>query len=173
MFCNNCGAKLDDGSKFCNVCGNKIGEVAAPPQPKQPSKLVLLINKADLGTRNIFAIIASAVYLFGSLLPLGEYYVHETHDTQMLNFLQMAGNSINSVSSLMFIYFVPCIIAIILSAYGKHIGIIVCGAITTVLSLITLFSASGSFGIGRIVLFIGAAGILAAGIYAKIKLKRS
>ena len=24
MFCFNCGAKVDDSSKFCPVCGNKL-----------------------------------------------------------------------------------------------------------------------------------------------------
>lgn len=27
MFCNECGAKVPDGSKFCNECGFKFGDV--------------------------------------------------------------------------------------------------------------------------------------------------
>ena len=166
MFCNNCGAKLDDGSKFCNVCGNKIGEVTAPPQPKQPSKFVLLINKADLKTRNVFAIIACAIYFIGTFIPIGY------SEKGTANLIEVTEPT--SISGNIFIYYAPCFLALIFAAYGKHIGIIVCGAFTTLLTLMTIIGLqSWTFGIGRIVLFIGAAGILAAGIYAKIKLKRS
>lgn len=30
MYCNNCGAKLTDGAKFCNACGTPVPQAAAP-----------------------------------------------------------------------------------------------------------------------------------------------
>jgi len=33
MFCQNCGNKLNDNTKFCGGCGNPVGQ--APPQQKQ------------------------------------------------------------------------------------------------------------------------------------------
>ena len=30
MYCNNCGAKLTDGAKFCNACGAPVPQTAAP-----------------------------------------------------------------------------------------------------------------------------------------------
>ena len=30
FFCSNCGAKLEDGSKFCTVCGTAVAPVAEP-----------------------------------------------------------------------------------------------------------------------------------------------
>ena len=36
MFCNNCGAQLPDGSKFCTACGATLAQDAAPQQPQQP-----------------------------------------------------------------------------------------------------------------------------------------
>ena len=38
MFCNNCGAQLDEGTKFCAVCGAPVVDAAAeePVQYAQP-----------------------------------------------------------------------------------------------------------------------------------------
>ena len=36
MFCNKCGAKLDDGAVFCSACGNKMSASPAPAVPKKP-----------------------------------------------------------------------------------------------------------------------------------------
>ena len=38
MFCKNCGAQIDDDSKFCTVCGNTISQTAgvANNQSQQP-----------------------------------------------------------------------------------------------------------------------------------------
>lgn len=32
-FCSNCGAKLNDGNKFCQSCGNPVTQSAAQPAP--------------------------------------------------------------------------------------------------------------------------------------------
>lgn len=33
MFCENCGARVDDGQPFCPNCGNRLGAPAAKPAP--------------------------------------------------------------------------------------------------------------------------------------------
>ncbi len=33
MFCENCGARVDDGQPFCPNCGNRLGAPAAQPAP--------------------------------------------------------------------------------------------------------------------------------------------
>ena len=33
MFCENCGARVDDGQPFCPNCGNRLGAPAAPQAP--------------------------------------------------------------------------------------------------------------------------------------------
>lgn len=36
MFCNNCGANVPEGSKFCHECGTKVGEIQASAPAQQP-----------------------------------------------------------------------------------------------------------------------------------------
>ena len=36
MFCNECGAQLPDGAKFCNVCGTKLIVLQASEQNARP-----------------------------------------------------------------------------------------------------------------------------------------
>lgn len=31
MYCNNCGAKLEDGATFCTECGARVEDVATGP----------------------------------------------------------------------------------------------------------------------------------------------
>ncbi|NMB79224.1 MAG: zinc ribbon domain-containing protein [Methanomicrobiales archaeon] len=37
-FCGNCGAKNDDGKKFCTKCGRQLGVPAAPAGPAIPAR---------------------------------------------------------------------------------------------------------------------------------------
>lgn len=40
MFCNNCGAKLEDDALFCHNCGNRVANV--PETPEEDEKTVIL-----------------------------------------------------------------------------------------------------------------------------------
>ena len=35
MYCSNCGAKLDDGAKFCHECGTPVLPINTPQLPQQ------------------------------------------------------------------------------------------------------------------------------------------
>lgn len=35
MFCSNCGAKIDDSSRFCDMCGVPVEPVVAPPSESE------------------------------------------------------------------------------------------------------------------------------------------
>ncbi|MHA1346264.1 MAG: zinc-ribbon domain-containing protein, partial [Candidatus Heimdallarchaeaceae archaeon] len=35
MFCDDCGAKLSEKTKFCKHCGATVGNVTPPQQPAQ------------------------------------------------------------------------------------------------------------------------------------------
>lgn len=52
MYCSNCGAKLNDGAKFCHACGKPISSVSAvetvPPLP-DPEPVLLRIERARSG----------------------------------------------------------------------------------------------------------------------------
>ena len=37
-FCQNCGAPLNEGAKFCPTCGAGVGAPAPQPQPQQPQQ---------------------------------------------------------------------------------------------------------------------------------------
>ena len=38
MFCNKCGAQLNDNAVFCTKCGNRVQAAGAPAQPAQPQQ---------------------------------------------------------------------------------------------------------------------------------------
>ncbi len=40
MFCNQCGARIADGSVFCNLCGTKQGVVATPAVATGPPMII-------------------------------------------------------------------------------------------------------------------------------------
>ncbi len=90
MFCQNCGNKLDDDSKFCAKCGAKVDEVPAPapqdekdeffrdvpaPAPVQQQAPVQPVNQqpvpAQSAKTNVFAIIGFVLSFFSYVAIAG------------------------------------------------------------------------------------------------------
>jgi hypothetical protein len=44
MFCNKCGAQLNDNAVFCTKCGNRVQAAGAPAQPAQPAVKAATVN---------------------------------------------------------------------------------------------------------------------------------
>ena len=58
MQCPNCGAHLDDGSRFCNMCGTTIAAQVAVASPNVPEKVVFALRPTFLFVGIKYAIAA-------------------------------------------------------------------------------------------------------------------
>ncbi len=69
-YCTNCGAKLEDGHKFCQVCGEKVVE--------QGTSAVIARQQGNINVKKIIALVAGAAVVIAiilicmNLLPFGE-----------------------------------------------------------------------------------------------------
>lgn len=69
-YCTNCGAKLEDGHKFCQVCGEKVLEQRAPVANAK--------QEGNIDVKKIIALVAGVAVVIGlilicmKLLPFGE-----------------------------------------------------------------------------------------------------
>lgn len=66
MFCQKCGAKLEDNTAFCSNCGNRVlGATPAPQQPyaapQQPGGRAL-ITKRSIATCILLSIVTCGIY---------------------------------------------------------------------------------------------------------------
>lgn len=59
MFCNSCGAQIDDGAQFCPVCGAAVeGAPATTPHPvEQPVATVSTADMPSVGTATVLCVI--------------------------------------------------------------------------------------------------------------------
>ena len=56
MFCTNCGASLDDDTKFCTSCGAKVEEADVPAAAPAPEPQVSALVQDDVNTTILSAI---------------------------------------------------------------------------------------------------------------------
>ena len=69
-YCTNCGAKLEDGHKFCQVCGEKVLEQRMPVATAK--------QEGNIDVKKIIALVAGVAVVIGlilicmKLLPFGE-----------------------------------------------------------------------------------------------------
>ena len=65
MFCNQCGNKLPDGTKFCGNCGAALGENTQPAvadKPKSKGKMIGGIVLVALGALSVLGSFANDYY---------------------------------------------------------------------------------------------------------------
>ncbi len=58
MFCNHCGAELQEGQRFCPLCGKPAGETAVPPAGSRLARHLRLLG--------VLWIVISVFRLFGA-----------------------------------------------------------------------------------------------------------
>ncbi len=68
MFCENCGSKLDDDSRFCLVCGTAVAPQALPPEdrgtePVPPEAAAGLFSKKPAKIAAVIALVLAVVLL--------------------------------------------------------------------------------------------------------------
>ena len=67
MFCNNCGANIDDGEQVCSACGTQTQEVCQAAEPVVDSANKELINRAASSALSWGIISLVCAYLTGFL----------------------------------------------------------------------------------------------------------
>lgn len=87
MFCNNCGAKLEDGAKFCTVCGNPVAQEKTTLTSSEVTQKILSADKKKVfradknsGMINLGIMIAmafAAILWFYKYSELPRYFYEE------------------------------------------------------------------------------------------------
>lgn len=104
-FCEKCGTKVEEGTKFCPNCGNVIEATAAPEaqtteqeQATEQTSATAAFDKADIEANKIMAVLAYILFLI-PLLAAKESPYAKFHTNQGL-ILFIAAIAVSVVGSI-------------------------------------------------------------------------
>ena len=141
MFCNKCGATLNDGATFCTNCG------ASTMENIDYSSGSYAFSKPKGGV-NIFVIIAAVILALGTLLPC-----------YSISFFGME-ESVAYIEGDGIFVLIAAVIAIVLAIVRKEKFACIPAAISIILLIVFSSEVSkvgvGSYGIGYYMMWIGA-----------------